>query len=288
MHQTTLRTLCKINLFLEITGIRPDGYHELVTLFYPVAEPHDLLEITPADEGTGLTLTCSQPELAGPDNLVARAYRAYAEKTGFAPGLSVHLTKGVPSGAGLGGGSADAAAMLGYCNGQPHEKALSPDDLCALAATLGADVPFFLGAGPAWATGIGDSLRPAPQSLAGLHIVLAVPTGRVVTAWAYRQWDIRQAGQTISTPGLTIAEGAATRPFCVSGMVIANCFEAVVFPAHPEVRALKERLLASGAAAAAMSGSGSAVFGLFREAPDAAQAAETLLAEGLEAWTTRL
>ncbi len=281
---TTLVVGCKINLYLDIAGLRPDGYHELRTLFYPVPEPHDVLELERT--GHGLSLTCSDQALESPSNLVAKAYAAFAGRTGFQPGVRAHLVKGIPSGAGLGGGSADAAALLGWLNSQAGDLALKPGELTALGAGLGADVPFFLGNAPAWATGIGEKLSPSPCTLGGLHLVVAVPSERVSTAWAYKAWDA--AGQNGAPRILTSAALEAMRPFCVSGTLIANCFEAVVFPAYPSVRALKERFLSLGASVSAMSGSGSAVFGIFRDAQAARLAAQALRAPGAEVYAAAL
>ncbi|GAB6035467.1 4-(cytidine 5'-diphospho)-2-C-methyl-D-erythritol kinase [Fundidesulfovibrio butyratiphilus] len=283
-----LRTRCKINLFLKIVGVRPDGYHELVTLFHPVSEPHDILKVRPEQSGRGLVLTCSEPDLAGPDNLVAKAYRAFAARTGSAPDLGIELIKGAPSGAGLGGGSADAAAVLRYLNDTAEDFALSEPELRALAARLGADVPFFLGEGPAWATGVGERLRPVDNMLRGFFVVIAKGDEGVSTAWAYREWDTLAESRTGRNPLLTTPPGPSTEPFCVSGMRVANSFEAVIFPARPKVRTLKERLLALGASAAAMSGSGAAVFGLFRSRDRAEQAAQALEAQSFDVWTSAL
>ena len=281
---TTLRIGCKINLYLEIVGRRPDGYHELRTLFYPIPEPHDSLELERT--GEGLALTCSDKSLETPANLVARAYEAFAVSTGFRPGVRAHLAKAIPSGAGLGGGSADAAALLGWLNTQAAEKALPREALASLAAGLGADVPFFLENIPAWATGIGEHLAPADCDLSGLHLLVAVPSQRVPTAWAYAAWDA--AGQNGAPAILTSAASEAMRPFCVSGTLIANSFEAVVFPAYPSVRTLKERFLSLGASVSAMSGSGSAVFGIFRKSAKAAQAADALRGPGIEVHSAAL
>jgi len=274
----SLRIGCKVNLYLEITGIRENGYHEIETLFYPVPEPHDTLELEISEESEGLLLSCSDKTLQGSSNLVAKAYEAYAAKTGFRPGLTARLEKGIPSGAGLGGGSADAAALLGWLNARAKELGLSPDELDTLAAGLGADVTFFLSNTPAWATGIGDILEAAVDSLSGFAILICVPSVRVNTAWAYKAWDQAQghgAALGASQP-LTRLFPASIRPFCVSGALIANCFEQVVFQAYPAVRLLKERLLNLGAASACMSGSGSAVFGIFRDPARADAAASEL------------
>jgi 4-diphosphocytidyl-2-C-methyl-D-erythritol kinase len=290
---------CKVNLFLAITGVRADGYHELETLFYPCPAPQDTLELEMAGGagGQGLILTCSDKALETPGNLAIRAYEAFADRTGCRPGLRAHLTKRIPSGAGLGGGSADAAAMLRWLNDQARAggQDLPEADLTALAAGLGADVPFFLVNSPAWATGIGDALKPAPCSLSGLSLLVAVPPERVETAWAYKAWDQAQArgeGALSTAPQsqapLTSLCPASMGPFCVSGAFIANSFEAVVFRAYPAVRLLKERLLAQGAAAAGMSGSGSAVFGIFRDASRARDAATALAVSGTAVFSALL
>ncbi|WP_243368251.1 4-(cytidine 5'-diphospho)-2-C-methyl-D-erythritol kinase [Fundidesulfovibrio soli] len=285
----TLRISCKVNIYLEIVEVRPDGYHELRSLFLPVAEPHDVLRLTPGGE-PGLRLTCSDQTLAGPDNLVARAYEAFALRTGSRSGLDAHLEKSIPSGAGLGGGSADAAAMLTWLNGHAGAAALGRAELSALAASLGADVPFFLLGRPAWATGVGEMLEPVETMLAGMHLVLAVPAERVNTAWAYRAWDAMHLGDATQTgtPRLTSGCPASMRPFCVSGTFIANSFESAVFRDFPGVRRLKQRMTVLGAAASCMSGSGSAVFGLFRDQPQAGLARDALAGEGHSVWLSRL
>lgn len=288
--RTTLCIGCKVNLYLEITGVRENGYHELESLFYPVSEPHDVLELDLMDDAPGLVLTCSDKALETPSNLVAKAYEAFAAASGWRPGLRAHLDKSIPSGAGLGGGSADAAALLGWLNANAGGKALGAAELSALAAKLGADVPFFLLNRPAWATGIGEKLEPATCALAGLTMLVAVPSERVNTAWAYAAWDrlhAVQAGKGFTEP-LTRLCPATMRPFCVSGMFTANSFEPVVFSHYPAVRFLKERLLALGAAAAGMSGSGSAVFGIFRHAAWADAAASVLEGPDTAVFSARL
>jgi 4-diphosphocytidyl-2-C-methyl-D-erythritol kinase len=289
---TTLRAGCKINLYLEILARREDGYHELRTLFHPLPEPRDTLHVAPAASGAGLRLECDRPGLDGEDNLVARAWRAFAERTGCAPDVSVRLEKRIPLGAGLGGGSSDAAALLGWLNATAAPAAgcapMADEELTALAATLGADVPFFLLARPAWAGGIGERLRPAAVDLADFTLVLVCPDVHVSTAWAYGRWDELHPGKDAGREPRDVqgqqtfltSETREDMSPILHGPRLFNSFEAAVFPRYPELRAIKERLLAHGAAGALMSGSGASVFALFRD-PEAAR--EAARAEGRRA-----
>lgn len=285
----TLRPGCKLNLWLRILSRRPDGYHELDTLFYPLREPSDILHIEFLPQGQGLRLQCNDPALAPEDNLVTRAYKAVAEATGSAPPLKVRLDKYVPVGAGLGGGSADCAAMLSFCNELAGDRGLHPDALAELAAGLGADVPFFLHGRPAHALGIGDRLRPVPavrERLAGLWLVLACPLTKISTSWAYQAWDQATGGGMTHGLDNTLTSTAPEDMwnFCFEMLFLANAFEPVVFPQHPELRAIKEGLLGQGAAVACMSGSGSSIFGLFRQESAARKAFQKLRQEGVSVY----
>jgi len=280
--ETRLAAPCKINLHLRILRRRPDGYHDLETLFLALPEPADELVIRPLPGDGGLRLACSDPALDGPDNLVARAYRAYGEQTGFFPALDVFLDKRIPAGSGLGGASSDAAGILAYLNSHaPHP--LPARELSALGAGLGADVPFFLQDGPALALGIGEKLSPFPLDLSGFALVLVCPGQRVNTAWAYRTYD-EQSGNDApaSESHLTSAFHRNIRPFCVTGLPLFNSFEGVVFAALPDLRRLKETLFSLGATGAALSGSGSAMFGLFRNREKARQAVAELVRQGVD------
>lgn len=265
-EETAIPVPCKVNLYLRVGDRRPDGLHDIDTLFLPLDEPADALFIRRFDEPGDIDFTCSDPGLETDDNLVARAYRRFAQRTGFAPRLEVGLKKRIPYGAGLGGGSSDAAAMLRYLNDRAGDLALAEPDLAALALALGADVPFFLLDGPARATGVGERLVPEDPELAGFFAVVVCPAQRVSTAWAYAALD---AARTFpAKPGadlLTSVFEGNRKAFCVTGRPLRNDFEPVVFATHPEIGRVKERLLAVGAAGALLSGSGSAVFGLFRE-----------------------
>jgi 4-diphosphocytidyl-2-C-methyl-D-erythritol kinase len=281
MERATLIAPAKINLHLRIVGLRDDGYHELETLFHPVAEPCDLLEIEPAPDG-GFELQCpGNPELETDSNLIRKAWLAFGEATGYRPGLRITLTKRIPMGGGLGGGSSDAAALLRFLNREAGDKALDEDALNALAAGLGADVPFFLQDGPAWATGIGEQLVPAEVDLSGATLVIVCPDVHVNTAWAFRAWDKKYAAAN-AHDSLTSARRNTKNPSPVSAGDMANDFEPVVFEEFPTLGEIKEKLLSLGAEKAAMSGSGASLFGVFRDRGSAMSAVRALESMGLE------
>lgn len=281
----TLATGCKVNLHLRITARRDDGYHTLESLFVPLPAPGDRLTLAFGPQGGPFSLSAADPALQGDSNTVARAWRAFAAATGFAPTLAVRLDKGVPLGAGLGGGSADAAAVLLALNERAGARALDGAALARLGAEVGADVPFFLGRGPAWAEGIGDELTPVDLALDGFSLVLLCPDVHVDTAWAYAAWDdahaarpdgaARPAGISAHYSSLTWA-GERFKSCPCSLPPLYNSFEEVVFPAHPILRKYKEELLRSGACGAVMSGSGASLLGLFRDAPRAERCARGL------------
>ncbi|MDY7001231.1 MAG: 4-(cytidine 5'-diphospho)-2-C-methyl-D-erythritol kinase [Thermodesulfobacteriota bacterium] len=274
MPGITLTAGCKVNLYLEVLGRRPDGYHDLRTLFYPLPEPADRLEIKPLPKGGGLKLNCDVEELSGGSNSVVRAYHEFGEATGYRPDLAVRLFKSIPTGAGLGGGSSDAAAMLRFLNEQAGDKALSQGELVGLSARIGADVPFFLERGPAWAEGIGDRLAPADLDLRGFYLVLACPDVYISTAWAFKAWDAARESKG-AFRSLTCAPERinSTSRHCLR---LWNSFEDVVFPVHPELRRFKEELLRLGAAGVVLSGSGAGFCALFRGRAQAENAADAL------------
>ena len=274
----TLRANCKVNLFLRITGVLPSGYHTLDSLFLPLPEPCDLLHITPGGK-PGLALTCSDPSLDPCDNTVTRAYRLYTELNAFSPPMSLRLEKGIPSGAGLGGGSSDAAALLRYLNDMAPQ-ALDAKALNAAAARVGADVPFFLRACPCRAQGIGDILEPCPSGLTGLWLVLVCPEVKISTCWAYGAWDALRLPS--SSHDLTRQNSEAKK--LSSRLHCLNDFEEAVFPAYPELARIKCDLFRQGAAAAVMSGSGASLTGLFRDQHAAKDTAVFFQAQGMRAY----
>lgn len=255
----------KINLGLSITEKRPDGYHNLETVFYPVAL-EDALEIRALPEAslpeTGKKITLHQygMEIAGnpEDNLVAKAY-SLLDKEFHLPPVEIHLYKHIPSGAGLGGGSSDAAFMLKLLNGHFHLN-LSEEQLEIYAATLGADCAFFIKNKPVYAEGIGNIFSPIELSLKGYQIMIVKPDVFVSTREAFANIHPHH-------PEYPVKE-VIRRPVAEWKDILINDFEASVFPQHPVIGEIKQELYNQGALYASMSGSGSSVFGLF--APDAA------------------
>ncbi len=288
MTSQTLRSGCKINLGLRITGVRPDGMHLIDSLFWPLAEPHDELILTPRTDGR-LIVHCDDPSLDPGQNTLTRAHARLAALAGEAPGADVRLVKGVPSGAGLGGGSADAAALLRWLNNR-LARPLPDATLAACAAAVGADVPFFLHACPCRVQGIGERITPMPElapSLSGWSVLLLCPDVHVSTPWAYGAWDRQQAAApenrltSVCSDDRYLAFRTLGASLSRDRTVLANDLEPVVFKAHPELERLKAALLKQGAAGAAMSGSGSALFGLFP--PSAATACHDLARQ----WTDK-
>lgn len=244
----------KINIGLEITSRRPDGYHNLDTVFYPT-DWHDILEIVPA-KGTEPTLTVTGNHVECPPekNLVMRAWNVMNAHVPVPP-VDIYLHKIIPDGAGLGGGSSDAAFMLAGLN-KLFSLNLSDDTLAGFAAEIGADCPFFIYNRPLRATGIGNLFSTVSVNLKQYSLLIVKPPVSVSTKQAY-------AGVTPAEPGNDLgAVLNSTRPDEWNGIVV-NRFEESVFPQFPEIGRLKQLLLDSGALYASMSGSGAAVYGVF-------------------------
>lgn len=251
----------KINLGLSITEKRPDGYHNLETVFYPVAL-EDALEIrTSSATAPDRKFILHQHglEIAGKpeDNLVAKAYQLLDEEFNLPP-IDIHLFKHIPSGAGLGGGSSDAAFMLKLLNEHFHLN-LPDNQLEEYAATLGADCAFFIRNKPTFAEGIGNIFSPIELSLSGYGIMIVKPDIFVSTREAFSNIHPKRPEHPIKE--------VIQRPVSEWKETLINDFEASVFPLHPAIEAIKQELYNQGAAYASMSGSGSSVFGLF--APEA-------------------
>jgi 4-diphosphocytidyl-2-C-methyl-D-erythritol kinase len=245
---------CKINLGLHIVGKREDGFHNLETVFYPVPFK-DALEIIPSTN-TDIEFTATGLAVDGnaADNLCVKAYHLLKQDFPEVPSVKIHLHKAIPLGAGLGGGSADAAFMLKLLNEKFHLN-LSTDQLINYALQLGSDCPFFIINKPCFATGRGEVLEETTLELSAYKIVLINPRIHVSTGWAF-------SNITPALPIKSIKE-IIQQPIYTWKDELKNDFETAVFTAHPAIKAIKETLYAQGAIYAAMSGSGSTVFGIF-------------------------
>ena len=250
---------CKINLGLFIVGQRPDGYHNLETLFFPVHSLHDELEITPLSTQRSPLITQEGIILGNipEENLCMKAWRLLHDEFGI-PAVSIRLKKGIPFGAGLGGGSSDAAFTLKMLN-EIFSLCLTDSQLEQHAARLGADCAFFVQNRPAYATGIGDILSPIDLDLDNYRIVIEIPQGEhVSTKEAYRGLN----HDLFCTARHDLRE-AVKLPIEQWRDLIVNDFELSVFPTHPAIAAIKEKMYTHGALYASMTGSGAAVFGIF-------------------------
>lgn len=263
-----VRAYAKINLGLRILRKRPDGYHDIETMFHRI----DISDEISFEMAETITVESSGTEVPNDrTNLCVRAAEALRAATGFSGGVTMRLQKSIPVGAGLGGGSANAAAVLrslGRFWGVP----VASDLRFEIARGLGADVPYFLAPGSAYATGTGDTL--AYDDLTLPYAILVVHPGlHVSTPWAYAHCTPRERR---GLPTLKeIWQTASQNPEVLRTM-IDNDFEPVVYTAHPVIRQLRDVLLDNGAILALLSGSGSSVFGLFPTEESAASAATGL------------
>ena len=245
---------CKINLGLHIVGKRADGFHNLETVFYPVPFK-DALESIPSTN-TEIEFTATGLAVYGKaaDNLCVKAYDLLKKDFPELPAVKIHLHKSIPLGAGLGGGSADAAFMLKLLN-EKYKLNLSTSTLLTYALQLGSDCPFFIINKPCFATGRGEVLEEIKIDLSTYKIVLINPGIHINTGWAFS--NITPALQAKSIREI-IQQSIKTWK-----AELKNDFETAVFTAHPAIKEIKESLYAQGAIYAAMSGSGSTVFGIF-------------------------
>lgn len=267
-NRLELKAPGKINLLLQVLDHRPDGYHELRTVLQTI----DLADRLTLEPSSALELHCDLPEIENEDNLVLRAARSLARATGREPRVRIRLSKAIPPGSGLGGGSSDAAATLrGLC--ALWEVDPAEVDLPALAAGLGSDVPFFLWGGTALALGRGELVFPLREAPAR-SVLLVRPAPALSTRDVYRAFHRRltsgEEGSTISRFLRNLYSEARDSDF------VLNDLEAVAAGILPEIRGLLDAIREQGAEAAALSGSGSAVFGLFTDENEARRAREAL------------
>ena len=262
-----IHSFAKINLALAVPGRRHDGYHNIETVFQAI-DLSDDLEFRPAAE---ISLTCENlPDVSERDNIVWKAALSLAERTGERRGAAITLRKKIPSGAGLGGGSGNAAAaLLGlrrFWNSN-----ISDADIYAIAAALGSDVPFFLMGGAALGSGRGEILAALPD-FQPEHLVVIFPGVSVSTASAYRSLNLGLTSVD-SDPRIQSFLGLMENGSSWQAGIF-NDFEAAILPAHPEIREAKSFLEKQGAISTLLAGSGSSVFGFF-QCEESARAAAT-------------
>ncbi len=250
----------KINLGLNIAAKRPDGYHDLETVFYPIPL-EDALEVEPltdlTENGSDFELHCNGVPIEGDpaDNLIVKAYRLLKEEFSLPP-VRIYLQKQIPTGAGMGGGSADATFMLKLLNEQFHLR-LTDDRLEELSSRLGADCAFFVRNTPVFARGIGNLFSPVTLTLRGYWLAVVKPDVFVSTKEAFSKVTPRKPRRSVrEIVGLPISEWREW---------LVNDFEESVFSIHPAIGAVKQRLYDLGALYASMSGSGASVYGIFAD-----------------------
>ncbi len=269
-----LRACPKINLGLHIVRKRTDGFHDIETAIIGLRELYDTVSLTPAGSGSSVLETSGAPLDCPPEsNLCMRALRLLQREFGAGEAV-VKLHKAVPSGAGLGGGSSDAAAVLRAGN-QVFTLGLSDAELETLAARLGSDVPFFIKGTPQICTGRGEIMTPLDLDLAGKWLAVVKPVSiEISTAEAYASVVPREPREPLRE--------LLKRPFEDWKTLIINDFERSVFEKYPQLQELKQSLYRSGAVYASMSGSGSAIFGIFDSRPTLELARNKLIFSHLE------
>ena len=269
------KAYAKINLGLKVVGLRPDGYHEILS----VAQCVDLADVLYFESASSDQLTCSLDSLStGPDNLVYRAVDAFRARLDRPPqSFRIHLEKNIPIGAGLGGGSADAAAVLRALN-HFYDQPFSNADLRQIAATLGSDIPFLVEGGTALLRGRGEMLEVLSWEGAVFY-VLAYPEVEISTAWAYGQ-----LGPILTADSPYFSFIGSLSGGCVDHdrlfEVLENDFTPAVERTYPIVAELRSQLDRVGARATSMSGSGSTIYGVFDDRKTASQVQSALQRQG--------
>lgn len=256
----TVSPCAKINLGLNIVAKRADGYHDLETVFYPV-DIRDTITITAMPDSQGeCHLSIEGKEIEGnpENNLVVKAYRAVSERYNI-PSVNIRLKKKIPMQAGMGGGSADCAFTITALNGL-FCLGMTEAEMQAMAASLGADCAFFVSPTPAFATGIGERLTPIALDLSDYFILVVKPDVAVSTREAF-------SGISVRKPERCSRDIVMDMPVEKWRQCLVNDFEQSIFSLHPELEGIKKGLYALGARYAAMSGSGSSLFGIFEECP---------------------
>ncbi len=249
----------KINIGLYITGKRNDGYHNIESLFYPVCL-RDALEFVlqePVEHGDELSITGIETDCSSEDNLVIKALKLLRKDFSIPP-LKIHLHKEIPPGSGLGGGSSDAAFMLRYLN-RYFELGINDNTLVNMASELGSDCAFFINNKASFISGRGELIKETPFTLKGKYLLLVYPGIHINTAEAYKMMKPHDPGTSL--------EEKINLPLTSWKNNIKNDFQDVIIKVHPAIGKTIDRIYAAGALYCSMSGSGSAVYGIFDELP---------------------
>jgi 4-diphosphocytidyl-2-C-methyl-D-erythritol kinase len=292
----SLKAAAKINLYLEITGNRPDGYHDLVMILQSIdlCDRVDIRKIIRKIGTEEIQVTCTNPEV--PCDRTNLAYKAAALMQSVYPeigGMEIAIDKQIPMGAGLAGGSGNAAAVLVGID-RLWDLGLTQSQICDFATQLGSDIPFCVTGGTALATGRGEILSPLPD-LTDLVLVICKPRQiAIATAWAYQTFRSQSllATSSVKDQNLSsqmvaaIASGGESAPNKI-GRLLYNDLERVVLPEYPAIADLKSKLLEQECIGAMMSGSGSTVFAIAPDSDRAHQIAESIKTDEIDVWVTK-
>ncbi len=278
MNFLTMSAPAKINLSLDITGKLESGYHTLEMILQTISLRDEILLWKRAD---GIEITCDHPEVpVGSGNICDKAAKAFFRKTGIQAGVKIEIHKRIPIGAGLAGGSTNAAAVLKGLNAL-YETRLTQEALLDLGLQCGADVPFCLTGGTCLAKGIGEKLTVLP-TFSGVPIVLIMPEFSVSTAWVYQNYRLDDPVKRPDTQ--TILSAIRHGDIEKVAREMRNVLESVTTVKYPEIEGIKRDLKKSGALGSMMSGSGPSVFGLFADEQQARQAFEMLKNQYCHTW----
>ena len=286
MGTVSEKAYAKINLFLDVSARRADGFHDIKTVMHSVSLADEVeLEIEALDDRQVELITDSEDIPTDASNLAVRAALSYLEKSGVSARVRINLKKNIPVAAGLAGGSSDAAATLRAMNSILGK--FSDTELLSLAASLGSDVPYCLVGGTALCEGRGEIITPI-SGVKPLYLVIAIGDARVSTPRAYGRLDeifsdfdgSRPTGGDRYFDALISAIGSGK----IDNLVLFNVFEEAVIPTAPEISSIKSKLLKYGALGALMSGSGPSVFGIFDTENDAKSACDSLKSSGFSAF----
>ncbi len=273
------KAYAKINLTLDITGVRPDGFHTLRSVMVPVTLSDDII----IEKSDSFVFDCNIKSICGDNNLCVRAAKAFFEYIKASPDVSIYLDKKVPFPAGLGGGSSDAAAVLSGLN-EMYGNPVSDSDLFEIAASLGSDIPFCLLGRPALCEGRGEVLTPISLD-DEFNVVITIGEGRLPTADVYRRYD----SACLEVRNDTDAFLSAVNNNDFSGIVasLGNAFEPVTDDLCPETKTMRELMISFGALASHLSGSGPSVYGIFSDSQKAELAAQEMRNKGFSAFVCK-